>query len=98
VSDVTALRQQLARIDRHRQLADSAESARVKIRLSGKPTASRGLLGFLKRSDVWIDQHFTQAETDAIYDALASVRNDERRAADELEKTIAIEPLNRRPM
>lgn len=92
MSDVNALRESLARVDRLRAEAAAADSARVTIRLSGQPIARRGLLGFMKRGD-WPDQIFTRGETNAIYDALAVVRNDAQSRADELEKTIAGEDL-----
>lgn len=85
--EVKALREQLAKVDGHRRFADDAESARVKIRLSSRPVARGGLLGFL-RGSVWRDEPFTQAETNAIYVALGQVRDEERRAARELEKKI----------
>lgn len=89
MSDVKALRGQLAEADRLRAIASESESARVKIRLGERPIVRRGVLGFWRRSEVLPEQSFTQAETNAIYDALAKVRDDARRRADEIEKSIA---------
>ena len=88
MSDVQALREQLAEADRQRQIANDAESARGSIRLGQKALVKRGLLGFPK-SGHWGEKFLTQAETNAVYDALAKVRDDARRRADEIEKAIA---------
>lgn len=89
MSDVKALRGQLAEADRLRAIAAESESARVKIRLGERPIVRRGVLGFWRPSEVLPEQSFTQAETNAIYDALAKVRDDAQRRADEIEKAIA---------
>jgi hypothetical protein len=88
MSDVQALREQLAEADRQRKIADDAECARGSIRVGQKPVMKRGLLGFPKTA-LWAEKLLTQAETNAVYDALARVRDDARRRADEIEKTIA---------
>jgi hypothetical protein len=88
MSDVKALREQLAEADRQRQIAHDAESARGTIRLGQTPIVRRGLLGFPK-TESWAEKFLTRAETNAVYDALAKVRDDARSRADEIEKTIA---------
>lgn len=88
MTDVKTLRDKLAEVDRQRRIADDAESARGKIRLGSRPRQRYGLLAFLSGDEVWPDQHFEQAETNAIYDALAVVRDDAQRRADEIEKQI----------
>lgn len=85
MSDATP-RELLAIADRHKRLADAADSARAKIRLGERPVQRGGLLGFLRRQPHQVDVFFDADETAAIYDALAIVRNDsmcdrERRAA-----------------
>ncbi|HEY3559638.1 MAG TPA: hypothetical protein VGL05_19350 [Kribbella sp.] len=88
MTDVKALRDKLAEVDRQRRIADEAESARGKIRLGQRPVQRFGLLAFLSRTDPWPDQHFSQEETNAIYDALAVVRENARKRAAEIEKQI----------
>lgn len=88
MNDVQKLREQLAEIDRLRGIADGAESARGSIRLGQTPIMHRGLLGFPK-TPTWSEKCLTHAETNAVYDALAKVRDDAQRRADEIEKTIA---------
>lgn len=88
MTDVQALREQLAEVDRQRKIADDAERARGSIRVGQTPVMKRGLLGFPKTGH-WGEKFLTQAETNAVYDALAKVRDDAQRRADEIEKTIA---------
>lgn len=86
MTDVKALREQLAEVDRQRAIERSAEAARAMIRLGHRPTARRRLITFLQRDRA--DWEFTRDETDAIYDALGLVQDDARERAADLEKQI----------
>lgn len=70
----------LAQADHHRKTAAAAETARVRIRLGERPQTRRGLLGFW-REEVPHPTEFDAAETHAIYEALAIVRENNARAA-----------------
>lgn len=76
--------------DRHRRVANAAESARVKIRLGEKPVTSRGRLWFKPQEPTHHVTQFDEAETSAIYEALAKVRDENNAAADNLEQRVSV--------
>lgn len=86
---VAELRARLAEVDRQRSIERGAENARSRLRLRHEPVARGGLLGFLRRRPEDRDEFFTRDETSAIYAALAVVRDNAQRRADELERGIS---------
>jgi hypothetical protein len=71
--------------ERERDLEQAADFGRVKIRLQARPTVRRRLLVFRSEGPGYPDHEFDQAETDALYEALAIVRDDHAKRAAELE-------------
>jgi hypothetical protein len=85
----------IAEADRLKRWSQEAEFARTLIRLWERPKMRKGLLGFFGRSSGYEDVQFNQAQTDAIYQALARVRDDYARQAEEIERRIpAPEPTS----
>lgn len=74
---IKKVREYLEYADRHRRLANGAETARVSIRLGKKPQTEH------RRTFRLDTKVFTRDETWALYEALAIVRdNNEKLAAD----------------
>ncbi|RHA38723.1 hypothetical protein [Cellulomonas rhizosphaerae] len=88
-------RELLAEADQQRALADGADWAMTKIRLGEKPEVRKGRVGFWRRhkEDPSVRPlEFTAAATSALYLALAEVRGNATRKADELEARVGVTP------
>lgn len=88
MSNLAVIRAKLAEAERERTTERAAELARGMIRLQQRPVAREGLFGFLGRGDREQDMFFTEEQTKAVYRALAKVRDDCKRRADELEHEV----------
>lgn len=84
-------RELLAQADRERATVSAADWARAKIRLGEKPVQRGGLLRFRKGRPEERECVFDAGQTAAIYAALAIVRDDAKRRADELEARVTTE-------
>lgn len=80
-----ALKAVLAEAERERRQESAAEMGRVHIRLWQRPVIRRRLLVFRAKGYGYTDQEFDQDETNAIYEALAIVRDNHAKRAAELE-------------
>lgn len=81
-------RELLAQADRERATVSAAEWARTNIRLGERPVQREGLLRFRKKRPEDRECVFDAAQTAAIYGALAIVRDNARRRAEELEARV----------
>lgn len=83
-------REVLKLADSYRATSRAADSARVKIRTGGHRVEVRsGLLG-LRKTNSSEATVFSKEETDAIYEALLVVSDDNERKANELEKKVVV--------
>lgn len=90
--DAQAVREALDMVDRYERTSHGAENARGSIRLGQQPAMRGGVLGFWRRHPEGHDYPFTAEETSAIYEALATVRDDFARKARDLEATVIMAP------
>lgn len=76
-------------VDRLRKKSDKAEYVRTMIRLDAEVCVRKGRLGWRRKKEDPI-KWLTEDETNAVYDALAKVRDDNHRWADEEEAKVQI--------
>lgn len=84
-------RELLAQADRWKATARGAERVRALIRLGEQPQVRRGLLGMFRRDDDRREPVVLSADdTFAVYEALATVRDDAERRAAEIEARVEV--------
>ncbi len=84
-------REVMAQADQHHQLARSADAAMVKIRLGERPVTSGRRTWFRpSREGGLVTTEFDAAETRALYEALADVRNRHQREAKRLDELLTV--------
>ena len=91
MSDFEKARDAVLRAEHFRNLSSAAETARALIRLQHEPVIRNGIFGFRKRKQ---DGHeftaFPEIETNALYAALAHVRDDSERRARDIEASVYV--------
>lgn len=91
MSDFEKAREAVLRAEQFRKLSSAAETARALIRLQREPIIRNGIFGFRKRKQGGDEfTMFPEIEVNALYAALAHVRDDSERRAKDIEASVYV--------